>query len=243
MIGAMQDITKEKEHERHIAIAITDAQEKERRELGMELHDNVNQLLGATLLYMGVAIKSGNVARKETQLLKNCVDYINEAINELRNLSHRLTPYIKEEISLKNIIEILIEPIQKANLFEINLQVDAFENDVVDSDMQTNLYRIVQEQLTNILKHAQASKVKIFVRLTKKLIKLNIADNGKGFDMLTCKDGIGLENIKRRAEMFSGKCKLKSSPGNGCELMVELPLKTVSLKFSEKMRQTANLST
>jgi len=242
MIGAMQDITKEKEHERHVAIAITEAQEKERRELGMELHDNVNQLLGASLLYMGVAIKSGNVGKEENQLLKNCVDYINEAINELRNLSHRLTPYIKEEISLKNIIEILIEPIQKAKLFEITLQVDAFENDVVDSDMQTNLYRIVQEQLTNILKHAQASKVKILVRLTKKLIKLHVTDNGKGFDMLTSKDGIGLENIKRRAEMFSGKCKFKSSPGNGCELMVELPLKTVSLKSAEKMRLAANVS-
>ena len=108
--------------------------------------------------------------------------------------------------------------------------------------MQTNLYRIVQEQLTNILKHAQASKVKILIRLTKKLIKLNISDNGKGFDMLTLKDGIGLENIKRRAEMFSGKCEIKSSPGNGCELMVELPLKKKSLKSDEKMQLTANLS-
>ena len=77
---------------------------------------------------------------------------------------------------------------------------------------------------------------------TKKLIKLHVADNGKGFDLLTFKDGIGLENIKRRAEMFSGKCKLKSSPGNGCELMVELPLKTVSVKSPEKMRLTANVS-
>ena len=174
--------------------------------------------------------------------MKNCVDYINEAINELRNLSHRLTPYSKEEVSLKNIIEILIEPILKAKLFEISLHVDPFENNVVDNDMQTNLYRIVQEQLTNILKHAQASKVKILVRLTKEEIKLTIADNGKGFDMLTLKDGIGLENIKRRAEMFSGKCEIKSSPDNGCELMVELPLKTVSVKASEKMRITANLS-
>jgi len=238
MIGAMQDITKEKEHERYIAIAITEAQEKERRELGMELHDNVNQLLGATLLYMGVAIKSGNVANEELQVLKNCVDYINQAINELRNLSHRLTPYTKEELSLKKVIEMLIEPIQKAKLFEISLHVDTFENDIVDSEMQTNLYRIVQEQLTNILKHAEAGKVKISIRLTKKLIKLTVSDNGKGFDPASFKDGIGLENIKRRAEMFSGKCKLKSSPGNGCELLVELPLKTDSYTRSEKLLAT-----
>jgi two-component system sensor histidine kinase UhpB len=241
MIGAMQDITKEKEHERHIAIAITETQEKERRELGMELHDNVNQLLGATLLYLGVAIKSGNVRKEEMTALKNCVAYVNSAINDLRNLSHRLTPYAKEEVSLKKVIELLIEPMQRTNQFEIKLQVDEFENTLVNSDMQTNLYRIVQEQLTNILKHAQADKVKITVRLTKKLIKLCIADNGIGFDPDSLKDGIGLENIKRRAEMFSGKLKLKSSPGNGCEMIVELPLKTESKKISEKILVTADL--
>ncbi|MEO6252655.1 MAG: PAS domain S-box protein [Ferruginibacter sp.] len=235
MIGAMQDITKEKEHERHIAIAITDAQEKERRELGMELHDNVNQLLGATLLYIGVAIKSGNVGKEEVDVLKSCVAYINTAINDLRNLSHRLTPYTKEEASLKEIIELLIEPMRKTSQFEISLHVDTFENSIVNSEIQTNLYRIVQEQLTNILKHAEASKIRINVRLTKKLIKLNIADNGKGFDTGSLKDGIGLENMKRRAEMFSGKCKLKSSPGNGCELLVEIPLKISPEKIFVKI--------
>ena len=130
---------------------------------------------------------------------------------------------------------------QKTNQFEIKLQVDEFENTAVDSDIQTNLYRIVQEQLTNILKHARASKVKISVRLTKKLIKLSIADNGIGFDPASLKDGIGLENIKRPAEMFSGKLKLKSSPGNGCEMIVELPLKTDPEKISEKVLVTTDL--
>jgi len=130
---------------------------------------------------------------------------------------------------------------KKARLFEIDLHVDSFDNDTVDADIQTNLYRIVQEQLTNILKHAAASKVKISVRLTKKLIKLSISDDGKGFDPASLKDGIGLENIKRRAEMFSGKCKLKSSPGNGCELLVELPHKTVAKKVPAKTRATADL--
>jgi len=224
MIGAMQDVTKEKEHERQVAIAITDAQERERRELGMELHDNVNQLLGATLLYLGMAIKSGNVKREEKEILNSCRDYIHEAIGDLRNLSHRLTPYAKEEASLKEVIQLLIEPLQKTNQFKIDLQIDEIKNNTVDSDMQLNLYRIVQEQLNNIVKHAGAEKVKIKLWLTQKLIKLSISDNGKGFDPASFKDGIGLENIKRRAEMFSGKIKLRSAPGNGCELIVEMPL-------------------
>ncbi|MBK9530560.1 MAG: PAS domain S-box protein [Chitinophagaceae bacterium] len=225
MIGAMQDVTKEKEHERQVAIAITDAQEKERRELGMELHDNVNQLLGATLLYLGMAIKSGNVKQDETEILNSCSEYIHEAIRDLRNLSHRLTPYAKEEASLKEVIKMLVEPLQKTNQFKIDLQVEEIKNNTVDSDMQINLYRIVQEQLNNIVKHAGAEKVKIKLWITQKLIKVSISDNGKGFDPDSLKDGIGLENIKRRAEMFSGKIKLRSSPGNGCELLVELPLK------------------
>ncbi len=242
MIGAMQDITKEKEHERHIAIAITDAQEKERKELGMELHDNVNQLLGATLLYLGMVIKTGNTEREGVNVLKDCVKYIHEAINELRRLSHRLTPYGKEEVPLKQQIEHLIEPMQKTGQYEISLHVDTFVSSAVDSEIQTNLYRIIQEQLNNILKHAEASKIKISVRLTKKLIKLNITDNGKGFDPCALKDGIGLENMKRRAEMFSGKCKLRSSPGNGCELLAEMPHKTNPEKVTKKVEFIAVIS-
>lgn len=243
MIGAMQDITKEKEHERHIAIAITDAQEKERRELGMELHDNVNQLLGATLLYLGVVIKSGKLERDGVKVLKDCVAYIHEAINALRSLSHRLTPYAKEEeVSLKKLIEGLILPMQKTGQYEISLQVDTFENSVVDSEIQTNLYRIIQEQLNNIVKHAEAGKIRITVRLTKKLIKLKITDNGKGFDPCSLKNGIGLENMKRRAEMFSGTCKLISSPGNGCDLLAEMPLKANPEKISKKVPVTAGIS-
>jgi two-component system sensor histidine kinase UhpB len=239
MIGAMQDITKEKEHERYIAIAITETQEKERKELGMELHDNVNQLLGATLLYLGITIKSGNVGKEEVDVLKSCVAYINTAINDLRNLSHRLTPYAKEETSLKEMIELLIEPMRKTKQFNISLQVDEFEHGVIDSEIQTNLYRMVQEQMNNIIKHAQASKIKISVKLTKKLVKLNVTDNGKGFDTSSSKDGIGLENMKRRAEMFSGKCKFKSSPGNGCELHVEIPLKAKAKVSQEKISKQA----
>ena len=240
MIGAMQDITNEKEHERRVSMAITDAQEKERRELGMELHDNVNQLLGATLLYLGSTIKSGKLDEAETNSLKSCVAYIHEAIQDLRNLSHRLTPYTREEVSLKKVIEMLIEPMQKTKQFDITLQVDPFEDGAVDSDIQTNLYRIVQEQLTNILKHAAASEVKIQVKLMKRSIRLHVADNGKGFDPASAKAGIGIENIKRRAEMFSGKCKFKTSPGNGCELVVELPLKNNPEKKKDRIPLTAN---
>lgn len=225
VIGAMQDVTKEKEHERQTAIAIIEAQEKERKELAMELHDNVNQLLGATLLYLGMAKKSGKLGNEISEALNNCVDYVSEAITDIRNLSHRLTPHNNGDISFKEVIEYLIEPMQKTKQFEINLQVDDFNNAVLERDIQNNLYRIIQEQLNNILKHAQATKVYINVLLTNENIKLSIKDNGKGFNTSAAKEGIGLQNIRQRAELFSGIFTINSSPGNGCELKVEIPLK------------------
>jgi len=224
MIGAMQDITREKEHERHIAVTIIDTQEKERREIGMELHDNVNQLLSATLLYLGMALRSAADQKELTATLKNCIDYVNESINDIRKLSHRLTPYTKDEVSLKDVIELLIEPMRETDQFEINIEVEEFTKDVVSRDIQTNLYRIIQEQMTNILKYANAGKVDIIIRLEGSSVKLIITDDGIGFDPDTVKAGIGIENMKRRIEIFSGNFAINSSPGNGCELIVQLPL-------------------
>lgn len=224
MIGAMQDITREKLHERDVAMAIIETQENERRELGMELHDNVNQLLSATLLYLGMAKRANKDGPELTGMLDECVKYINEANSDIRKLSHRLTPYSKERISLKEIIEWVTEPLQATNRYAIDLQVDELNNDELTDEIQTTIYRIIQEQVNNIVKHASADKVEINVKLRDNNLVLQINDNGKGFNPETVKSGIGLENIRRRTEIFFGSFSLKSSPGKGCSLTVELPV-------------------
>ena len=125
---------------------------------------------------------------------------------------------------MKDVIELMIEPMQKTNQFEINLQVDYFTNTTVNSDIQTNLYRIIQEQMTNILKYANAGKVVIKIWLINETIKLSISDDGIGFNANIIKAGIGLENIKRRTALYSGIFVLNTAPGKGCELNVEIPL-------------------
>ncbi len=224
MIGAMQDVTKETEHEKNMAIAIIAAQEKEKLELGMELHDNVNQLLSATLLYLGMAIKSNKDGVNVTATLKECTGYINEAINDIRNLSHRLTPYSKEEVTLKEMLEWLTEPMQKTSQFEIKLEVDDFKITAIEADIQNNLYRIVQEQLNNIVKHAKAQKVEIKLQLDNDYVILTVTDDGIGFNRELIQEGIGLENIRRRTDMHAGNMTLTTSPNNGCQLVITLPL-------------------
>jgi signal transduction histidine kinase len=118
----------------------------------------------------------------------------------------------------------LTEPMQKTNQFEITLKVDDFKITAINSAIQTNVYRIIQEQLNNIVKHARAKKVEIHVNLTGDDIKLVVADNGTGFDPELANEGIGMKNIKRRTEMLSGNLTLNTSPGNGCQLVIVLPL-------------------
>ena len=122
---------------------------------------------------------------------------------------------------LKEVLEWLTEPLQKTNLFKIITDIDEIDNAAVNSKIQTNLFRIIQTQLTNIIKHADATKVEIKIRMSNDFITLIITDDGKGFNTKSVKGGIGLQNIKRRAELFSGNYALTSSPGNGCQLKVD----------------------
>jgi signal transduction histidine kinase len=95
----------------------------------------------------------------------------------------------------------------------------------LSSDIQLNLYRILQEQLQNIVKHANATAIEVSVRILGPMIKMRIFDNGNGFNTKTAsKGGIGLQNIVNRAKMFSGFCSIRSSEGNGCEIVIKLPL-------------------
>jgi signal transduction histidine kinase len=98
----------------------------------------------------------------------------------------------------------------------------------VNGNIQINLYRILQEQIKNIVKYADASEIEITVTQAQDTIMMRIYDNGKGFDVKTAKKGIGLSNIKKRAESFSGKFILNSAKGKGCEILLELPLAKAS---------------
>jgi signal transduction histidine kinase len=87
-----------------------------------------------------------------------------------------------------------------------------------------NLYRIIQEQLQNIIKHSNAARIELSVRLFSNVLRLRIYDNGKGFNTKHTTSGIGLRNIKNRTEMFHGFCIINSSEGKGCEILIKIPV-------------------
>ncbi|MBK8087745.1 MAG: PAS domain-containing protein [Chitinophagaceae bacterium] len=179
IIGAMQDVTYIKEEEIRISKAIVDAQESERQQLGMELHDNVNQILSVSLLYLGIARQHQKNETVFAETIDTCKKHISDAIDEIRKLSHQLTPASKDNVSFKDVFQSLIESLTTNSTIDVQLHFDDFEQEQIGIEIQTALYRILQEQMNNIFKHAAADTVEIDVMVIDNTISLRIGDNGK----------------------------------------------------------------
>lgn len=222
VIGTLVDITDRIEEERRINQAVLDAQEKERLQIGMELHDNVKQILAGSGLFLQIAQKKLDDKETVNRILDDLKKYNTEAITELRRLSHQLAPSVEEDTGLGDKIEWLTRSLKMDENLSISVHIDEFKKPL-DNNTQLTFYRILQEQLSNILKYAEASAVEINIRSMNHMIHLQVKDNGKGFDINSKKEGIGLENIRRRAQMLEGKVEIISFPGKGCEVNVQVP--------------------
>jgi PAS domain S-box-containing protein len=222
IITNLQDISSRIEEEMRVSKAIIDTQEQERQYIGAELHDNVNQVLASSLLVLGMIKTEKMDSESAIEFIETGIEYISNAIEELRKLSHELAPASFDDSTLKDAFENLLQGFNVNNQFKIKFNFDKKCNSVND-EIQINLYRILQEQIKNIGKYAEARQIEIAVTRSGGAINLRIFDNGKGFDLKTVKNGIGLSNIKKRTESLSGKFILNSAPGKGCEIIVVIP--------------------
>ena len=221
-IAIERDITANKKKDQEVTKAIIAAQEMERFQIGGELHDNVNQILAGVLLKLGMA--KGKPTVQQDDWIDQSLNYVRTVIDEIRKLSHRLAPASIEETSLNDSIETLLKTINVNNQYQIIFTTAHISQLQLKDDIKLNIYRILQEQLSNILKYAEATIIKIELQELNNQIHLTIADNGIGFDTNNYIKGIGLNNIKKRVELFSGSFNLKSLPGEGCEITIEIPL-------------------
>jgi PAS domain S-box-containing protein len=221
-ITISRDVTDNIRKDQEITKAIMKAQEQERSQIGAELHDNVNQILAGVLLNLGMT--KVKPTTEQTNWVDSSISNIHLAINEIRKLSHRLAPVSIDDNSLKETFSTLLKSINVNNHYQVNFTIKKVDELNITGDMQLNLYRILQEQLNNIMKYSKATVIDVSLLLDNNAIQLRICDNGVGFDTRSSRNGIGLGNIKKRSQLFSGNFFLKSSPGNGCEIIVEIPL-------------------
>jgi two-component system, NarL family, sensor histidine kinase UhpB len=203
-----------------ITDVIIETQEKQRRELGKELHDNVNQVLATAKMFLGMA--ESDTERKEEFIRRGC-STLTYAIEEIRKLSRSLvTPSLN--LSLKEALAELSEQINFSGQISFHLHYKKSGRTRIEPDIELMLYRIVQEQLNNILKYAKASETIVNLIITNTTILMSIADNGIGFDQAKKKTGIGLKNIETRVNYYSGDVKIHTAPGKGCTIEISIPI-------------------
>ncbi|HVG11357.1 MAG TPA: PAS domain-containing protein, partial [Flavisolibacter sp.] len=241
-IGYMQDTSQQHILEESLELEIASkegqiqtaaerAKEAERMLLGEELHDNVNQLLCASKLYLEMAKGGGdNLAL----FLRRSSEYTELAMEEIRKLTKGLTTATAPDFNLQASIQKAAVDIMGANTIKISTFLQSFREEAVQGKMKLYIFRIVQEQLNNIIKHAGASDVIIELLQNHQFITLTVSDNGLGFDTKKGNKGIGVKNIRRRAAQFKGTVDFLSSPGKGCVLSVAFPIGSAALKGGER---------
>jgi len=206
---------------RKVAAAVIESQEAERSFIGRELHDNVNQVLTTVKLYTELC-SSGAV--DAATILPKCTELLNGTINEIRRISKQLAVPEVKEVSLSESLLELVEMINDTNTIDLQLHIPSLPCSVIDEQLQIGTYRIAQEHLTNILKHAAATEVTVTLECTGDFLKLQMADNGIGFDTTKKSAGIGITNMKNRAAIHSGTLSIESAKGKGCTLSLAFPV-------------------
>ena len=204
-----------------IADAVTEAHEQERSDIAQELHDNVNQLLGVSRLYIEMARKKGV---NEDLYLSRSSEYTLNAIEEIRKLTRGMITDVIKDLGLCEALDHAINDAMEIHPIKIVCTQDSLIEKLVNTKFKLNIFRIVQEQLNNILKHARASVANIHLSQNKKTVTLSITDNGVGFDTTKKTKGIGIANIRNRAKVYKGSAKFVSQPGKGCVLTVTFPV-------------------
>jgi two-component system, NarL family, sensor kinase len=177
-------------------------QEKERERIAKDLHDDLISKL--TVLTYALQIENSKV---------NPVELLNESIKIARRITHDLTPPLLDQTSLKDLIDDFVAPLSQS--YNVDCFYGHHQCCALNSEVKLQLFRIVQEVINNMLKHAKASEIVINLRITKYAVSLIVRDNGVGFDTNISAKGLGLKNIELRTQILKAQSKFKSRPEKG----------------------------
>ncbi len=198
------------------------AQELERRRFARELHDETGQALTSVLLGLATVENAATreQARTATAELRALVV---DTLQEVRRLAVELRPKALDDFGLVPALKRLAQSARERT--GLNVQVEARLGEIrLPPEIETAVYRIVQEALTNILKHAEARDVSVVLTRRGDVVVGLIEDDGKGFDVSGRRDGVGLIGMRERVELLDGSLAVDSTPGGGTTLVLELPL-------------------
>ena len=208
---------------------ITRAQEEERKRIARELHDDTAQVLGSLSRQLDNFIrKKHGLAPNEVFFLKDLQAQLNRGVEGVHRFSQALRLSVLDDLGLIPALRSLAKSLQESDGIGTDLKVLGGERRF-SPEVELLLFRIVQEALNNIRRHAQASEAQVVMEFAEDRIKVTISDNGRGFELsgrvddLPRSGNLGLAGIQERARLLGGTLEVQSTPGKGTTLIVEVP--------------------
>ena len=216
---------------RRFAVSVQRAQEDERQRISRELHDDICQRLSGMKLNLEVLEDDFKARDKKTyRTLRGFKKQFEQTITEVRRLSSNLRPTVLDDFGLTIALNLLGREFEKAHKIPVRVELGDPTLKHLDPQIEIALYRIAQESLTNIAKHANASLVTLHLALSGSAVMLSVNDNGTGFDPKNIPHsqrpghGLGLISMRERAELLGGTWEIQSVPGKGTTIHVTIPV-------------------
>ena len=210
------------QHLRQLTNRFVTFQVMQRRTFARELHDGINQLLVSTKLRLNLANRQWPDVHAREHLDK-ALEQLDISIQEVRRISHSLRPVLLDDLGLEAALHGMLDELQDQSGIEISRRIRLPKDRLPDA-LEMTLYRVVQESITNIRKHADASHVVLSVTTNRQAVNLKMADNGCGIPASDDIDGIGLLNMRERVELLGGKFSIVSRPSKGTMIKAQFEL-------------------
>lgn len=205
------------------------AHESERRRIAAELHDSIGQSL-AMIKNRAVLSAESSTDENTRKQIDMITAQTTQTIGEVREISYALRPYLLDHLGLTKAVKSLLNKITETSELNVESELDDVDNSF-DGEAEISIYRIIQESLSNILKHAEASEVQVFLKKSERNLTVLISDDGKGFDPNAVESasygagGFGLLGIAERVKMLGGTREIESEVGGGTNILIRIPLR------------------
>ena len=216
---------------RRLARAVWQVEEDERRRLSREVHDGLGQTLTALKhLLSRLAGAAHRGAGPDAERLDQAVEIASSALADTRELSRLLRPPMLDDLGPVAAVRWLARSLAEGTGLEVELRVmpPEAEEQRFDPELETLVFRAVQESLTNVLKHAGTRRARVDLAVAGDAVRLTVSDAGAGFDpdatLEGGADGVGLRGLRDRVALFGGRCRITSVPGRGSEVDLWVPL-------------------
>ena len=228
-------INQQSEQLRALNQKLTDVQEAERKQLARELHDEMGQSLTAISINLATVIQELTPAHSDSFLerLNESKMLADQTLEQIRELSFNLRPAMLDDLGLAPTLRWYVKRFEKRVKIPVALEVGSLK-ERLPVNIETALYRIIQEALTNVARHAQATHVYLELRRRGSSVFVQITDDGCGFDMTQVLDqetpdsGTGLLGMRERTVLLGGIFKIHSEPGAGTQVAIEIPVENIS---------------